>query len=781
MRHHSFVQNRAFLILIWVYFLAGISMPALAQSAKTTKVVPPILSSPARTLKDLDLKADDISRDYETRTIILEGNVVISFGSEKISCQKAVINMRTQDIIATGGVELESETIYIEGEKIKYNYSSRLAIIEKGLVQSGQVVFIGDLIEKKSETLFLATSAKYTSCATCPPGWSITGQSIEAEIGGYAYIKYPVLRLMDFPILVLPRMLVPLKTQRQSGVLVPSWNYSKLGGTALSLPFYWVISDSQDITYTAKSYKRRGLKHNIEYRYKLSKNSSGEMHTSYIEDRAFSPSGDIEEESDQKLVRGFLDYKHHYVLPNNYVQRVNFNIASDLRYPRDYSDEMQGHGDSALENQISLTKSEDNHLSSIEATYFTNLLKSNALAENSDAVHKIPEINYKYIDTEILDTNLFFKFDFNYTNFARRDFAYDDVTGTGDSRTIQTARDGSFDPTIDQIRTGQRFIFQPAISYPFHFAEIVDVYPLITYSETQYRFNTNPDTPFDNYSRNTERRYLQMDLSMKSKLNRLYGDELKSGSKYKHEIESEMIYSHIPWADRPDHLFFGDYENLPYSQGTEPLSNSDFFGTTKVQFDYKDRLYDQELMTFVLSNYLIEKKMTSAGPSYQKFATFRLSQSYDFNNARRQESSYPWSAISSLLDVRTKHIETHSYANIYPYAKVTNWYSRLRYITLMRNYYEISYSRNVILTTPEEYNIDSRTEYYGLGIGYKSKYMDLLTKLSQSAVTAQLESWEYVLSFKPPGDCWSIQFGERKKIGADKDYNLSFNFNYGGF
>ena len=51
--------------------------------------------------------------------------------------------MRT--IIRNGRIITASDDytadIYIEGEKIKYNYSTRLAIIEKGLVQSGQIVF----------------------------------------------------------------------------------------------------------------------------------------------------------------------------------------------------------------------------------------------------------------------------------------------------------------------------------------------------------------------------------------------------------------------------------------------------------------------------------------------------------------------------------------------------------------------------------------------------------------------------------------------------------------
>lgn len=725
--------------------------------------------------------------EYEEGLVHLSGDVKVKFGNDVISCDKATFNMKKQEIIAVGNVRLESDNNYLEGEKITYNYKTKLGEIHKGFVQAGNVVFMGDLIKKNSEKNFVATKARYTSCNTCPAAWSFSGSEIEAEMGGYASIKYPILRVADFPVFILPRIWVPLKSDRQSGVLVPSLENSSRGGTAITLPYFWAISRSQDLTYSLKSYEKRGLKHLAEYRYVLSDNSKGFLNAGYLKDENFIDRGNIV--TNKSYNRGFMSYEHYYELPNNFVHRANLNLATDLRYARDFSEEMSGHGDPAFENKFSVTKNSHYHHFNTEVDYYTNLLKSDPEADNSDAVHRMPEVMYSFMEQEIFDTNLFFKFDFDYTNFARRDFSYDDVTISGTSRVPSNSHDGTFDYDVgalktDQIRTGHRFIFQPTMSYPFHLGQFLDVNPAVTYNVTEYRFNTDPaQDPLPNnekYDRTAQRNYVQTDISFKTKYSAVYGgdpNDLKA-TKYKHEIEPEIIHSRIPYADRPSHIFFGNFEDQSYTRHNEALSDDDFLGDSGVQFDYRDRLFDKNIATFILNNHLIRKVFLGDTPSYQRFLTFRLAQSYDFNEAKR-EDPHPWSTINGLLDVRQEHFETHTTADYYPYASVTNWSTRLKFISDIKNYLELTYSKNIIVSESQD-RTNQVTETWGTGVGFRTKYLDLVGRTNFSLITEKLESWEYVSSIKPPGDCWSIKFGHKRNLGADTVFKFSLNFDFGG-
>lgn len=741
----------------------------------------------------ITIGGDSVSRDYETKSVIVEGNVEIGMGDQRLSCDKAIVNLKNSQIIASGNVLLVSPTTTIQGSKITYNYKTKLGKIENGFVESGQVVFEGKRVEKTGENSYIAEEAQFTSCTTCPAAWSFSGSKIDAEVGGYAYINYPVLRIADFPVFILPKILIPLKSTRQSGLLVPEFKYSKKGGAAIGESFFWAISPSQDATITMTNFSNRGLKSHVEYRYMLGENSYGKLQTAYLRDRAFTEDGqDAPGTTENILYRKFAHYEHYYELPDNMIHRFNINAASDLRYPRDFNKEMAGHGDPALENSMSLTQNSETHHRSIEATYYINLLQQDADSSNDNAVHRFPEINYNITQQEIGKTGFYYTFDFNYVNFARKGFAYDDVapvydptTGVSEARTVTGTHDG-YDPDTDIIRTGQRFIFSPALSYPFHIGKFFDINPTIAYNEAQYRFGASPDAGStcptgESCNSSAERKFIQADISVRTKAGYVFGKDDGVSNRYKHEIVPEVVYSTIPWSQRPNHTFFGDFEGQPYSRSAEEVTNNDFYSAaSKIQYDYRDRLFDKRLATFILTNNLIRKKNTGEVASYHQLARVRLKQSYDFNEVGR-ENARPWSPINGLLDIRGDRFETHTVGDYYPYLQVTNWSTRLRFMTVMNNFLELTYAREIyvdqVLNKTEP---GQKTEYYGAGLGWKSAYVDVVGKAKYSAITWKLEGWEYATIIKPPGDCWTIKFGQSQSVGADVEYELGLNFLFGG-
>ncbi len=741
----------------------------------------------------ITIGGDSVSRDYDTKSVIVEGHVEIGMDEQKLSCDKAVVNLKKSEVIATGNVLLISPTTTIQGSKIVYNYKTKLGQIDDGFVESGQVVFEGKKVEKTGENKYVAHHAQFTSCTTCPAAWSFSGSKIDAEVGGYAYISYPVLRIADFPIFILPKILIPLKSTRQSGVLVPEFKYSKKGGAAIGDSFFWAISPSQDATITMTNFSNRGLKNHIEYRYMLGKNSYGQLETAYLRDRAFTEDGqDAPGTTENILYRKFVHYQHYYELPNNMIHRLNINAASDLRYPRDFNKEMAGHGDPALENSMSLTQNTETQHRSIEADYYVNLIQQNADSSNENAVHRFPEINYNITQQEIAKTGLYYTFDFNYVNFARKDFAYDDVSpttynaeGKDETRVVLGTHDG-YDPQKDVIRTGQRFIFSPTLSYPIHIGRLLDINPTIAYNEAQYRFGAVADPSSvcpagESCGPSAERKFVQADISVRTKAGYVFGKDDGISDRYKHEIVPEIVYSTIPWSKRPDHIFFGDFEGQPYARSAEEVTNNDFYSeSSKIQFDYRDRLFDKRLATFILTNNLIRKKYSGEVADYHQLARIKLKQSYDFNEVGR-ESPRPWSPINGLLDVRGERFETHTVGDYYPYLQVTNWSTRLRFMTLMNNFLEVTYAREVFVDQVlNQVNPSQKTEYYGAGLGWKSGYVDIVGKAKYSAITWKLEGWQYAAVIKPPGDCWTIKFGQSQSVGADVEYELGLNFLFGG-
>lgn len=770
-RHEIEVKYIATFFSLCVLLLTNSS---LAQSSVTDGII---------------INADSMYRDLEKRTFRAEGNVQVVFQGQHLSCDRAKVDLKKQQIEASGNVILKSEKAHIEGERIVFNYKQNTGIIFKGFVQSGQVVFEGDFVEKVGEDRYIAKNAKYTACDTCPPAWSFSGRQIDAEIGGYARIKRPVFRVAGVPIMILPGIIVPLKSARQSGFLVPFLDLPGRSEVAPGQSYFWAIDKSQDLTTTVQWFSLRGLKTEGDYRYVLSPESRGRLRGAWLKDRIFSEDQDLDTTYD----RWFADYSHHNELPNGYTHRMQYTGISDLHFPRDFPDEVPGYGNAAIENRMSISKLTENQSFSAEAATYTNYLKTNPLDNNDDVVSRFPEIRYSVKERQVFDQGPLFNMDVNYANFVRGKHNYDDLKlnsnntlePIGYGPTGEILRDGVYDPATDIFRTGQRIDLRPTLSYPFQLWRKFDLLPRISYRETQYRFYPtnsaeNPTTGDPGFSPTAARRYVQTDISIRTEFTRVFGD-LKNplSNRWKHSIEPELTYSQIPWKREPNHPFFGVFDGQQHSRQYEAITDADIASRPKLQFDYEDRTYNKQVVDFGLTNRLTRKVWRNGNPDYETAVLFRLSQAYDINEAN-SETPHPWSSVRGLLDARFEHFETYTTANYNGYARVADVASRVRGIISPRNYLEVTYTRNYNLTENYEVAPNGETRNVGVGGGFLSKYFEFEGRLNWEARKFEVLSWEYLFNIRPPGRCWAIKFGQTLIPNGDPYAKFSFNFDFGG-
>ncbi len=745
----------------------------------------------------IQVVADSMERDGRAEKIFLQGNVQLLFKGNHLSANEAVIDLKKKTFVASGNVILTNLKTHSEAQEIEYSYDQGRGVMHNGFVQSGSVIFEGERIDKINEDDYIVTNAKYTACTTCPPAWSFSGRRIKARMGGYARISQPLLRVGGVPVFWFPGLIVPLKSKRQSGLLSPSLRYSNRGGAAISQDLFLVINKSQDLTLTLAHHEKLGIKTSLEYRYILTENSRGVFHGAHLKDRAFKSEHFVAKEFD----RWYTDYTHQYELPENFIHRLDIHSASDLRYAKDFPVDLPFNGDPALENKTSITKNSPLQHFSVQATHFRNLLKASPLAENNDAVHKMPEFQHAFLETRILGTGLLFKSNFSYVNFARSGFSYDEVTTETNStdpcqplsesftpeKCVTKRRDGLFNisadgQTRDILRTGSRLDFSPQISYPFLLNSKFSLTPSALYRETQYQFDLGSpiDNRKDNYGSTASRRYLQTDLVGKTRFSRVYAKGTANENRIKHEMEPEIGYSKIPWIRRPNHGFFGNFEDQPYSQTFRPISDKDVFGNNRLQFDYHDRVFDKDLVTFQLTNKLVRKKATlNDHGDYKNIALFRLAQSYDLTESRRK-TPQPWSDIQGLLDVRLDHFETYTEANYFPYAKVTNISSRIKLLNDKMDFIQVSYLQSVLINESNQQEAQSQTQNFGLGAGISGKYLDLTGQIDYSNITYKIQGWMLDTFIKPPGDCWGIKATATQTVAGPLEFRFNFAFNYGG-
>lgn len=767
------------------------------------------------------LSADSSYRDTENDTLELDGHVQIIYSDQHLRADRVKVNLRSKSLDAIGNVNITSPKSLIVGQRITLDYETNSGLIYDGYVQSGSVLFEGLLLHKNGETEYLAIDSRYTTCDNCPESWAFSGTKIRAELGGYAYIKNSVLRVGGVPIFWLPYLVVPLKSDRQSGLLPPEFEKSDLGGLAIGQSAFWAINRSQDATITTKSYELRGIKNLLNYRYVLSENSYGQFDGAQIPDRAFSNEKRLNSFRDKKVQgdtinRWFLKYNHYYELPEGWVNRTQLNNASDLQYPKDFPLETGNNGDSAMENRISFTKNSEDYHFGLDSSYYVNLLQADPLASNN-SVHRMPEVRAASSWKRVGKSDFLYGFDVNSTQFTRADYAWDDMnaaysaTGKNDrhlnaidpSRPNDTLssnptsaclsgnwsnypqcrywRDGTFDSNQDLIRTGQRTDGQASIMHPVSVGRL-DLVPKLTYRETQYRFNVGSDTT-------NVRRYVRTDLGTRTSFSQVFGDD--SANKIKHEIVPEVTATNIPWINQPRHVFFGPTEGAetPYFS-QDNISDSDLNGPYGLQFDYNDRVVERKLITFAITNKFVEKRKTvnGVGSDYRQFITWRIAQSYDAYQAESNlPNKQPYSDIVSDLNVNMDYLQIYQHSNYYPYQKVTNSSTRTRFINYKNDFIELGYLTSYNISPGQE--AGDRKEEASVAVKKSVKYLDLIGRLAydlnppskpNDTKRPEVSSYGYGAQIRMPGECWYFTIIQYKAAGGDNNFRFSFDFSFDG-
>jgi LPS-assembly protein len=737
--------------------------------------------------------ADIMEKNTPKKTLNLKGNVNVLFQQQHLLCDEATVYENTSTIIAQGNVVLQSARTTLRGDRIEFNYDTNTGKIFNGVVTSGQVLIQSDVIEKVGEDEYEANDAYYTACITCPPSWGFTSTNIKAEIGGYAYISRPWLYLLEFPVLPLPYLVVPLNSKRQTGLL----GFNNNGGTAIEVPFFWAIDRSHDATFTLVNYEKRGQQILGNYRYVISEESSGEINTSFLpKDRT------VENHS-----RWFFQYQHLYVLPDNYTQRTEINLASDNQYPVDFPKQLPFTGQAALNNNISLTKKYENSILSLDSSYYISLLEKDF--SNTDSVHRMPEINYNIMDELVSeDLNLYFNLDVQYLNITSNGSAFRHTGyGTGEcdtnslsdvcfynddySKQFIYGQPGSITALPlsygDIIRTGQRLDVMPNIHAPFWLGNILDVDPGFSMRYTQYSLGVESD-PSQSYNSFPSRFYTQFDVSTKSYITRVF--DWSEDTKIKHSIIPEINLKYIPGVHQTNHSFFGTQKPIRYFSEQQPIQDFDADwrnGGRGIQFDNNDRIIGKQLVDFGISNKIVSRnknKSSGLGASnspYQQNVLFQVSQVFDISEAQRGQDARPWQNIRSYLSFVSGPFSQSLVADYYPYHATTFWSASSQYTFLGNNSLGLTYNKNYLIHQDPPVNDNTRSEVLtastGLNLNLIHFYGSFDYVLSAKTSNSRFPRWMVMTDIIPPGSCWSVRAGIERYLGPEEKYVNNFIFN----
>ena len=133
-------------------------------------------------------------------------------------------------------------------------------------------------LSNKNETI--VSKGSFTTCKKrpnnkCPP-WLIEAKEVRHDkIKKIIYYKNAWLKIYDVPVLYYPFFFHPDPTvKRQSGFLTPQIGESQILGSSAYIPYFYVISDSKDLTFKPRIFSNNKYSIQAEYRQVTKKTDS---------------------------------------------------------------------------------------------------------------------------------------------------------------------------------------------------------------------------------------------------------------------------------------------------------------------------------------------------------------------------------------------------------------------------------------------------------------------------------------------------------------------------
>ncbi len=145
-----------------------------------------------------------------------------------------------------------------------------------------------------------------------------------------------------------------IRRERQTGFLYPEFGNSSTKGAFLKIPFFWAISDSQDLTVALDTYTRRGVGGEGEYRYIMSERARGSASGFLIPE--FLRDSQDRERLGIPLVRGFGSAKHDWQITPRLSFKLDANATTDDQVYRDYGDRLGDRARQFAETNVFLSQ-----------------------------------------------------------------------------------------------------------------------------------------------------------------------------------------------------------------------------------------------------------------------------------------------------------------------------------------------------------------------------------------------------------------------------------------
>lgn len=672
----------------------------------------------------LKFKAKRHFQDLNKGFTILEGNAKLSYGTSKLSAGKVVLDKNKSQITATENVLLDipSEQTYIKAHELIYNFATRKGELINAEVKSGFSKLRAKKMRKVGEKQYRMFKGTYTTCEVsedeyCP--WKIWSHEADVTLGGYVTAEHPVFLAGGVPIFYSPFFFFPIKTERQSGFLIPDFAASEHHGVQVKNSLFLALGRSHDATASFEYLSKRGFKEGLEYRYVLNDMSKGYFNGYFMRDR--------ESFKDFGFRRRYAaTYDHSLYFTPNLFNKTSVRLVSDDEYVKDFQKDIEGRSDPGLETKVLQGLNTDHVNFNLEAIYYQSLLSEKPQGSNKEITHKLPEFRmdilpFEYLFPLSIGANL------SFVNFFNEKGYFKDTNGNG-----------KYDEGTDKILRAYRSDVFPQISLPIKMKRYFEFIPRFGARQTHWWLPIG--------DKNKNRFMLDIGSSFSTNVQRIFNYGGKKIQKIKHLIQPSLSYNYTPLV-RGDNVFH--------------------------QFDGVDKIGTVNALSWGLQHRFIFKQLDEKEEvKYFDGIRFDMTQQYDFIESRKKEGTpHPLSDLKNVLSANLGSFSLKSEADYNFYGdKVTKVSNGVQYTDPLKNIYRLNYTYSK--------NTESNTINGGIGFNF-IEILKFNFSLNYSFDKNQFLEKIYQAVYFPRSKCWALNLNFEDKRDSGFTFTAGVNLLFG--
>ena len=503
----------------WASSIASALLVSLL-SFSTASAQPSPLSSdrPKSDALPIEITAEQLEYLKDEDRYIADGAVNVIQGSVHLSADHLTLDNRSGLAKASGQAVLRDADDVLSSDQLDYNLRTKTGTAVPGQLFVKKENFYLDAarMDKTGEDHYELKAWSITSCDTDEgrsPVWRFRGRTARADLGRHLVARDVVFYIKDIPVMYTPYLIFPMKTTRQSGFLIPRLGYSTLDGLRVKPEFFWAIGPSQDATLSLDYRSIRGTGVGLEYRYKLSRGSEGELRTTVFNDHITS------------RLRTETEFLHVQRFTADFQARLNVHLVSDINQFRDLSASTSDRVQQSLTSTFVVFRRWDNQELSLLARMTRDLV-----TRSNTTLQELPKASYVLREYRLGDLPVYAGLDAAAVNFWRE--KEDEAAGL--------------------IRARRLDVF-PRLWTKLNLGGIV-LTPRAGYRETWYSRDLISDSP-------TQRGVEILDLGANARLTKMF--ESSGSGRLVHHIEPAAVYDYVPRVDQANLPHFDDLDQLP--------------------------------------------------------------------------------------------------------------------------------------------------------------------------------------------------------------------------